>query len=209
MLHEVLVPDEEPGATRVIRGALCDPAFASTYSERMYRLRYEVFHQRLRWDVTVLDGMEQDRYDDGDSVYMLTTGRDEHVSGGWRLRPTTQGYMLRDLFPRLLHGHSAPVDLGVWEISRFAVDSARSTRGGPLSLSRSAALLLADAVRFAIENGIRRYVLVTSLGPERLLSASGLKLHRFGPPERIGRGLAVACWVDIDAQTRRAVLHRS
>ncbi len=190
----------------MVRGVLDDSAFASAYSERMYRLRYEVFHERLRWDVPVLDGLEHDRFDDTDSVYMLTTGRDDSVSGGWRLRPTTQRYMLRDVFPQLLHGHAAPHDAGIWEISRFAVEPANTGRRGALSLSRSARLLLIDALRFATQRGIFRYVLVTSLGLERLLVASGLRLHRFGPPVRVGRCMAVAGWVDIDAPTRDVVL---
>lgn len=205
MLHEVNRSGEEPDPTRVVRGALGDSAFASTYSERMYRLRYEVFHERLRWDVTVLDGLEHDRFDDNDSVYMLTTGADDSVSGGWRLRPTTRGYMLRDVFPELLNGHPAPDDPGIWEISRFAVDAPSTARPGALSLSRSARLLFVDAWKFATQHGISRYVLVTSLALERLLVASGLRLHRFGPPLRMGRCMAVACWVDLDAHTQRVL----
>ena len=206
MLHEVNRTGEEPDPTRVVRGALGDSVFASTYSERMYRLRYEVFHERLRWDVTTLDGLEYDRFDDTDSVYMLTTGPNDSVSGGWRLRPTTQGYMLRDVFPQLLNGHPAPEDPGVWEISRFAVDAGSGERSGALSLSRSARALFIDAWKFAAQHGIYRYVLVTTLALERLLVASGLRLQRFGPPVRMGRCMAVACWVDLDAHTQRALL---
>jgi acyl homoserine lactone synthase len=206
MLQEVSRTGEGPDPTRVVRGALGDSAFASTYSERMYRLRYEVFHERLRWDVTTLDGLEYDRFDDNDSVYMLTTGANDSVSGGWRLRPTTRGYMLRDVFPQLLNGHPAPEDLGIWEISRFAVEAAGGARPGALSLSRSARALFVDAWKFAAQHGIFRYVLVTSLALERLLVASGLRLQRFGPPLRMGRCMAVACWLDLDAHTQRALL---
>lgn len=206
MLQQASTAVEDVTATRVIRGALRDCGFASNYSEQMYRLRYDEFHTRLRWDVTVQDSLGYDRFDDADSVYMLTTGVDDAVCGGWRLRPTTRGYMLRDVFPGLLHGHVAPRDPHVWEISRFAVDTTKSKRADRISLSHSARLLLVDAIRFAIQHGIDRYVLVTSLGLERLLNSSGLRLHRFGPPTRIGRAMAVACWVDIDAHTRRLLL---
>ena len=156
--------------------------------------------------MTTLDGLEYDRFDDTDSVYMLTTGPNDSVSGGWRLRPTTQGYMLRDVFPQLLNGHPAPEDPGVWDISRFAVDAGSGARSGALSLSRSARALFIDAWKFAAQHGIFRYVLVTTLALERLLVASGLRLQRFGPPVRMGRCMAVACWVDLDAHTQRALL---
>lgn len=202
---------EDPKVTRVVRGALDEPGFASLYSERMYRLRHDVFHERLRWDVTVREGLEYDRFDDADSTYMVTTTPDDVVLGGWRLRPTTTGYMLRDVFGQLLHGQAAPADPHVWEISRFALGQAPRTIGNPqgkkrsgcISLSNTARLLVADAVNFAKRHDITRYVLVTSLALERLLASSGLRLHRFGPPARIGRELAVACWVDIDAHTER------
>ncbi len=41
--------------------------------------------------------------------------------GSWRLLPTTGPYMLRDVFPQLLHGVAAPAAADTWEISRFAV----------------------------------------------------------------------------------------
>lgn len=94
----------------------------------------------------------------------------------------------------------------IWEISRFAVDTKEHAHTAAFSLGKTAGLLLADAVRFAIENDITRFVLVTSVAVERLLAGSGILIHRFGPPIRIGRVMSVACWVDIDAHTRHVLI---
>jgi acyl homoserine lactone synthase len=193
--------------TRVISGALHDRHFADRYAAQMYRLRYRVFHERLKWDVKVVDDQEIDVFDDVDSVYLLATDESsDTVCGGWRLRPTTRGYMLSDVFPDLLAGHDVPRHRQVWEISRFAVDTRASARTAGFTLGDTARKLVESTVRFALDNQITQYVLVTSLAVERLLNSIGLELHRFGPPRKIGNVWSIACWVDIDARTRHVAL---
>jgi acyl homoserine lactone synthase len=60
---------------------------------------------------------------------------------------------------------------------------------------------------FSIQNGIRRYVLVTSVAVERLLTRIGFPIHRLGnhKPQYIGKVLTIACWVDINEQFRQVV----
>lgn len=205
MLNEVTAAIRS-GTPGVVRGGLHDPWFMSTYAEAMHRLRYQVFHQRLGWDVTVCDGLERDRFDNDHAVYMVTTDVTNVLSGGWRLLPTTRDYMLGAVFPQLLRGECPPCDRRIWEISRFAVDTKERAETAAFSLGETAGLLLVDAVRFAIENNITRYILVTSVAVERLLAGTGILVHRFGPPLRIGRVMSVACWVDIDVHTRHVLL---
>lgn len=191
--------------THVVCGGLFDDRFADRYAEKMYRLRYRIFHERLRWQVQVVDGMEFDEFDDYDSIYLLTTPDEVHVSGGWRLRPTTRRYMLGDVFSELLAGAQVPREERVWEISRFAVDPADANRPnfGFGDISRK---LVIETVRFAATHHINQYVMVVSVAVERLLCSFGLKLHRFAPPKRLGRVLSVAVWLDIDAHTRHVAL---
>lgn len=192
--------------TQIVCGALHDRHFSERYAEQMYRLRHQVFHQRLGWDVKSENGLEQDQFDDVDSVYMVATDDDDRVCGGWRLRPTTRHYMLSDIFPQLLNGHAVPRHRHIWEISRFAVDTSDASRTAGFSLGQTARQLVRDTVRFAVDNHISQYVLVTSVAVERLLASTGLVLHRFGPPIKIGRVWSVACRVDIDVHTRHVAL---
>ena len=67
----------------------------------MYRLRHEVFHDRLGWEVTNDNGMEHDEFDHADPVYVLAKGDEDEVLGCWRLLPTTgpehaAGYVSRN-----------------------------------------------------------------------------------------------------------------
>src|SRR5215469_5126406 len=86
----------------------------------MFRLRHEVFKERLDWEVGTSAGKERDMFDDLDPVYIVCEHQGE-VLGSWRLLPTTGPYMLKDVFPELLYGRQAPQAPDVWEISRFAV----------------------------------------------------------------------------------------
>lgn len=192
--------------TQIIRGALHDPRFTERYSESMYRLRCEVFHKRLGWDVKVENGLESDQFDDADSVYMLVADDQQDVVGSWRIRPTTRPYMLNDIFPNLLNGAPVPRHRQVWEISRFAVDTTVAARTAGFSLGDTARQLLVDTVKFAIDNHITQFVLVTTVAVERLINSTGIVMNRFGPPVRIGRVMSVACWVDVDAHTRNVLL---
>lgn len=89
-------------------------------------------------------------------------------------------------------------------MSRFAVARDRvATSGagfGPLSVN-----LMVEALRFALNHGISRYVTVTTIAVERLLVRLGIHLKRIGPPRRMGTAMAVACVIEVDRITLNAV----
>ncbi len=178
---------------------------ALTDLEAMFRLRYEVFHEKLGWEVQVTNGMERDHFDDlPDVTYIMGKGEGGTVDACWRLLPSTGPYMLKDTFPELLHGQPAPQAADVWELSRFAVATSRTATDnaafGPISMA-----LMKESARFAVERGITRYVTVTTPPMERMLRQQGLHVYRMGPSVRIGVAVAVALVIEVDHQTLQAV----
>jgi acyl homoserine lactone synthase len=170
--------------------------------KKMYILRHAVFHDRLGWDVLSDRGMEHDFFDVLKPVYVLVKGDGAEIQGCLRLLPTTGPYMLKDVFPQLLHGRPAPEHPNIWELSRFAVS--KSNTGQAISsfgLRETSIRILQSVFHFAYQNSIRRYVLVTTVAIERLLYKLGLDVCRFGPPLRIGGTMAVACWFDVNSHT--------
>lgn len=165
--------------------------------EGMFRLRYDTFHTRLGWDVRVENGMERDHFDSEASVYIIGKASDHSVDACWRLLPTTGPYMLRDIFPELLHGHAAPQALDCWELSRFAVATDR-VPSGTEGFGEITVALMAESARFALQKGIKRIVTVTTTSIERLMKRQGLHIHRIGPPIRIGMVMSVACIIEVD-----------
>ena len=171
----------------------------------MYKLRYEVFAKKLGWDVETVNEMEMDHYDDLPSVaYVLAKAPDGQVDACWRILPTTGPYMLKDTFPELLHGQPAPIAEDCWELSRFAVATSPTSTAngtfGPLSMA-----LMVESARFAMARGINRYVTVTTPIMERMLKHQGLHIHRIGPSIKIGIAAAVACVIEVDEITLKAI----
>jgi len=171
----------------------------------MHRLRYEVFAERLGWDVKAENGLERDQYDDVPRVaFVLAKSPEGAVDACWRILPTTGPYMLRDIFPELLHGQPAPMSEDCWELSRLAVATNRTETGhatfGPISMA-----LMAELASFALENGINRYIAVTTPTIERMLKHQGLHVHRIGPPVLYGVSVALACVIELDSVTLGAV----
>jgi acyl homoserine lactone synthase len=164
--------------------------------EGMFKLRHEVFKERLQWDVGSVAGRERDMFDDLDPVYIVCE-QDGEVLGSWRLLPTTGPYMLRDVFPELLHGQAAPSAPDVWEISRFAV-SKRVVGNESLGTIRNVTQMLLDQLfTFAARKNLSRIIAVCDVRFERILKRSGLMTNRFGPTLPIGVTEAVAGYADV------------
>ena len=163
-----------------------------------------MFHDRLGWEVTSDNGMEHDEFDQANPVYVLVRGNDDDLAACWRLLPTNGPYMLRDVFPQQLAGLSAPQSPHVWELSRFAMAEGKADAVG-FGLSNIPVRMVQAAVRFAQENGIERFVSVTSVAIERMFRKLGVHIERLGPPIKIGRVLTVACSLEIDATTEFAL----
>ena len=171
----------------------------------MFQLRYSVFHERLGWDVQAREGLERDGYDDlPDVAYVLAKHPGGSVDACWRLLPTTGPYMLRDSFPQLLHGQSAPMSDDCWELSRFAVATER-VGTSHATFGEMPMALMRETARFAQANHIARYVTVTTPGMERMLRHQGLHIHRLRPSLRIGVASAVALMIELDDITLSAI----
>jgi acyl homoserine lactone synthase len=178
----------------------------------MHRLRYEVFHDRLGWDVQPsADRLEIDVFDSLDRVhYIVAKSPHGHIDACWRLLPSLGPYMLKDIFSNLLHGQVAPAASDVWELSRFAISAGRvetdeKAVNHQIGFGELSVALMAEAASFARANGISRYVTVTTTAIERLMLRQGLHIHRLGSPIRIGRVMTVACFIEVDSMTLDAV----
>lgn len=190
---------------RTMIGTLNDSAYATRYADAFFRLRYEVFYKRLNWQVQCQDEREIDRYDNEDTVYVVTEDDAGRIIGGWRLRPTLTPYMLDEVFPQLLNGTPAPHHPRVWESNRFVVDQAElKTRG--FGFNEAARELFRATAQYAVDRGIDEYVMVLSAGVIRLTRNSGLIVTQYGKLQRIGEVLCAGCRILIDEHTRHVLL---
>ena len=164
---------------------------------QMHQFRHDVFVKRLGWQLPLVDGEERDDYDNADAKYLIVSECGERVTACARLMPTTARYMLPELFPQLLGTCPTPRDAVVWELSRFAT-SVRETRDGRiLSLSKPTMDLLELVFIFVRQYGVKRLILVTSIGIERLMLRAGLSAHRLAPPALVDGNLSIALSIEV------------
>lgn len=172
----------------------------------MLRFRHKIFHDRLKWDVNSLHGMEFDEFDILNPHYMIAADNTNQVEACWRIMPTTGPYMLKDTFPQLLRGDTAPQQDNIWELSRFAVAPNENSGYGQAILNELTFKMFQKSYEFAITMGISSYVTVTSVAVERMLMHAGFPMRRFGDgkSQKVGKVTTVACWMDINEQYHKA-----
>ena len=188
-----------------MRAGILHPETDSGNLDPIFRLRHEVFKERLGWEVRSINGRETDDFDTAEAVYGAAYDGTGEIEGCFRLLPTTGRYMLKDTFGELLHGAPAPCDPRVLESSRFAVLPRQWRHNSRLALVEVTAELLVTQITYCLEQGVEKVVSVTDVRFERVLKAAGLICQRYGPPIRIGSTLAVAGWLDAHEETLRNV----
>jgi acyl homoserine lactone synthase len=168
--------------------------------------RYEVFVETLRWQLTVENRLERDRFDRPDTLYVIARDERGSVCGCARLLPTTQPYLLDEISPGLMSGAPSPHASDVWELSRFSTMAIGEDSTLPRDEARRRfCALFAAVVGAAIEHGAARLITFTALGVERILRSIGMHAHRVGPPQLIDGELILALWIELDDQTRQAL----
>ena len=174
-------------------------AFVEALSS-MHRLRYRVFKERLEWEVHTTGDMEIDSFDALHPSYLLQRGSDGEVRGCVRLLPSVGPTMLRDTFPMLLAGRSAPSSRAIWESSRFALEIPGEVPTGRHGISRATYELFAAMIEFGLSRQLSDIVTVTDARMERILRRAGWPLRRIGDPRTLGKTTAVAGYLEISNQ---------
>ena len=106
--------------------------------DQMFRLRARVFAERLKWDVSVVDGKERDRFDEFAPVYLIHTDEGgKEVRGSLRLLPTTGPTVLADFFSDTMPDAALLSASTIWECTRFCVDEDRLRHRDQIVASRA------------------------------------------------------------------------
>jgi len=150
----------------------------------MHQLRRQVFSERLRWGVTVINGLEIDQFDIPDAHYLVHWDAEGRVDACTRLLPTTGPYLLGDVFADLIDGEP-PHNARIWESSRFCADHARAPRN-------IATLLMAGMLEFGVDRGLEAYVSVSDIRMEPIMRRAGWDPRRLGGTIETGTDTAAA-----------------
>ncbi len=174
---------------------------------QIFSYRYSVFVERLSWTLPDAGaGLEVDQFD-RDSTFHVCLRDAGAIVGYGRLLPTTQPYLLSEVFPELMDGGvKIPRSSTVWELSRVCSVDLRS----PSTHQRQADFwgfqaVLRAAVQCALENGVSRLIAVSPAAMERLLSRMGVNASRASPTMQLHGHSVFAFWIDLDEITKNAL----
>jgi acyl homoserine lactone synthase len=155
--------------------------------DQMFQMRARVFHDRLRWNVRVVDGRERDKYDDESPVYVIyTDDRKREVKGSLRLLPTTGPTLLADIFSDTLPAGvhlSAPT---IWECTRFCLDDRSLASGLGYQLLLDSTALIAGSFEVAMRAGIETIIGNFDSSMLRLYRQLGCEVEVLGSTLRYG-----------------------
>lgn len=131
----------------------------SRLMDEMFRLRARIFHDRLKWDVRVVDGKERDKYDDQAPVYIIYTDRQQReVKGSLRLLPTTGPTLLADCFADTVPDAAHLSSPTIWEGTRFCLSEAILDRESLDGLLFVSTVMITALGELAVKAGIELVV---------------------------------------------------
>ncbi|MCC7321248.1 MAG: N-acyl-L-homoserine lactone synthetase [Rubellimicrobium sp.] len=168
------------------------------------RARRESFIVRNRWELPETMGMEFDQYDTPVSRWLAVHDSAGRVLAGVRMTPTTArcgiySYMIRDAqrgllesIPADLLDEEAPVDGGIWEVTRgfVAADIAASIR------QQVRLKLVLQMMRTAREERIRRMLALLPSNWNRWAARCKLDMRAAGRNMNMGGIDYQAVWID-------------
>ncbi|MFA5952652.1 MAG: acyl-homoserine-lactone synthase [Hyphomicrobium sp.] len=173
----------------------------------MLRLRYREFKERQDYDIPVFKDMEYDAYDTPAASYIVWNDAAGVVRGCSRMAPTDRAYMIRDLWPDMITRIPMPDGGGIWESSRFCIDS----RLAPEVRREIKFRILHTKLRYALSLGLQGMVGVMPPPIWRaVFSSSGWPIEPIGEVRTLNRGeRVVAGWIGVDAAYLGAIEARA
>lgn len=168
------------------------------------RARRDSFIRRRAWNLPEAMGMEFDQYDTPQARWLAVHDEGGRVLAGCRLMPTTArcgvySYMIRDAqdgmfetIPSDLLFDRAPVDPGIWEVTRgFVADDLAGARRSAVRLR-----LVLEMHRACQQEGIRRMLALLPVGWHRWAARCKLVMEPAGREMDMGGVIYQAVWID-------------
>jgi N-acyl-L-homoserine lactone synthetase len=153
----------------------------------MFRLRARIFGGRLGWSVQITEGLERDRFDDENPVYVIDTADGEHVRGSLRLLPTTGPTLFRDVFADTVTDAAEFSSPAIWECTRFCVEEDCPPEARVDHLARTSGALIAALGEIGLRAGIESYLGNFDASMIRIYRRLGCAVDILGQTDKYGR----------------------
>ena len=171
-----------------------------------FRLRHQVFIERVDYQVPSWKGMEYDQFDTPATQYFVWRDENGVARGVARLAPTTLNYMLKEVWPDKITKIDMPRSERVWEGTRFGVDHSLP------AVQRNTIVkeLVCAYVEYAMSHGIDDIIGVMPVGILRAVFArNGWPPVELGPVWREDGIEVQAARLPVTMETLQSVRHRT
>jgi N-acyl-L-homoserine lactone synthetase len=155
--------------------------------DEMFRLRARVFGERLKWTVQITDGLERDRFDDENPVYVIHSDDGKRVLGSLRLLPTTGPTLFSEVFADTLADAAQLCSPTIWECTRLCVDERFAAEFGADHVAQTAGALVAALGEMGLSAGIESYLGNFDALMFRIYRRLGCEVEVLGQTDRYGR----------------------
>jgi acyl homoserine lactone synthase len=175
--------------------------------QAVFRLRKQVFHDRLGWSVSISGDEEHDSYDAAGATYLVWCSDNKAtLYGTLRLIPTTRPTLLHDVF-HATHGRNpALIDPVVWEGTRMCIDEAAIARDFPdMAPGDGFNLLFVALCEVGLALGIRRVVSNFEACMSRIYRRAGLVYELHGRADGYGAKTVHCASFAVSEQVRTAL----
>lgn len=149
--------------------------------QQYYRIRKQIFFDKLKWDVEVDGDLEYDKYDFMPNHYILSLDAAGTVLGGLRQMRTTHPTLTFEKFSDMIADPASVFGPDTWETTRFAIRPEDKDVRFASGVNRVAIELCAASLQAGLDNGVRRHIAVCEERVIRLTKAFAI------PSETLGR----------------------
>lgn len=149
---------------------------------QLLQLRKRCFVDRQDYQVPTYQEMEWDSFDTPYTLYGLWRDQEGVPGACFRLIPTSQRYMIPELWPNLLDGE-APRCPKSWELSRMGIDDRLPLAGRKLAI----AAVVAGVIEAADHHGIERLIFCSNPTIVRRLFKGIAEVLPLGPEAQLER----------------------
>lgn len=174
--------------------------------DQMFRLRAQVFSERLGWDVRVVDGWETDRFDNDETIYLLSVSEDmTTLLGSARLLPTSSPHMMSHVFGPHFEPDAVFTSPLIWEVTRLCTNDVIHTAMTPSGLKAPTLELMAGVCELGLQSGIAQATGVFEPLMRRVYRRAGMRTAIVGKSLTLGKLPVFAGVWDLDQMTLSAL----
>jgi acyl-homoserine lactone synthase len=177
------------------------------------QLRYRTFIEEMAWPLSHIRGQEWDVYDTDYATYILAFDKNGAISGGIRMLPTTEPFLMQEVFGHLVDDSILlPKGPVIMEITRYFV---RSDIVASRKVVETAGSILCAMLEWSLDEGLEKILIVSDMKLFPQLKEVGWNARPLGLPQEFGGGLgavgggsAVALEVEISDDMLLSTAHR-